>query len=279
MLSGRCKRDWDQMEDVAAGPLLVRRDGDIHFVTMNRPDRLNAIDASMHEALFELLPRVDRDESTKVMVLTGAGRGFCSGGDMKVAAARQGGENVRTVADLTRGRVLSAGRALIDMLLTLEKPSIAMVNGPAAGLGANLALLMDVAIMADSARIGDTHTKAGLVAGDGGAVIWPLLVGPNRAKEFLMLGRLLTGAEAAGIGLISRCVPAVDLEQEVRATAAEFAAMPQYAIRATKLAINRQISFMSHMILDTSLAYEHLSQRLPDREGAVAAFVEGRSDR
>jgi enoyl-CoA hydratase len=267
------------MEDVTAGPLLVRRDGVVHFVTMNRPERLNAIDAGMHDALLELLPRVDRDDRTKVMVLTGAGRGFCSGGDMKVAAARQRGENIRTVADASRGRVLSAGRALIDMLLTLEKPSIAMVNGPAAGLGANLALLMDVAIMADSARIGDTHTKAGLVAGDGGAVIWPLLVGPNRAKEFLMLGRLLMGAEAAAIGLVSRCVPGEKLEDEVRALASEFAAMPEYAIRATKRAVYRQIAYMSQMVLDTSLSYEHRSRDLPDRGDAVGAFFEGRSER
>jgi enoyl-CoA hydratase len=260
------------MEDVNTGPLLVRQQGPVHYVTMNRPERLNAIDAELHEALIQVLPRVDRDPNTSVMVLTGAGRGFCSGGDLKNAAARAKGESVRTVADLTAGRVLSAGYELLQVLLTLEKPSIAMINGPAAGLGANLALLMDVAIMSADASIGDTHTSAGLVAGDGGAVIWPLLIGPNRAKEFLMLGTMLSAHEAAAVGLVSRCVPGDELSSTVESLALEFAGRHQYAMRATKQAVNRQIAFMTHMILATSLAYERISAESPERRSAINDF-------
>lgn len=260
------------MDDITEGPLLVRRDGDIHFVTMNRPERLNAIDAAMHEALLEVLRRVDRDTSTKVLVLTGAGRGFCSGGDMKVTAAKHRGEDVRTVWDSAAGRIHAPGRELIHVLLSLEKPSIAMVNGPAAGLGANLALLMDISVMAEGARIGDTHVNAGLVAGDGGAVIWPLLVGPNRAKEYLMLGRLLGGREAEATGLVNYCVPDSELETKVRDLAQALAAQPEFASRATKLVINKQIEVAANTLLDTSLALEHISNSLGERRDAVARF-------
>jgi enoyl-CoA hydratase len=264
------------MDDITEGPVLVRRDGDLHWITLNRPNRLNAIDAAMHEALVDLLPRVDRDPQTKVMIMAGAGRGFCSGGDIKIAQAKLQGEDVRTVWDVGQGRINPPGRELIDILLRLEKPSVAMVNGPAAGLGANLALLMDSVVMAEDAVIGDTHVTAGLVAGDGAAVIWPLLVGPNRAKEFLMTGRLLTGPEAQQVGLVARCMPAGDLETVTRQVATEFARMPVYATRATKALVNKQLQLVAAQLMDTSLAYEHISHDLPDRPEAVRAFMASR---
>jgi enoyl-CoA hydratase len=250
----------------------------LHFVTLNRPGRLNAIDAAMHEALIQLLPRVDRDTRTKVMIVTGAGRGFCSGGDIKIAEAKLRGESVRTVWDDGQGRVHPPGRELVDILLKLEKPSVAMVNGPAAGLGANLALFMDSVVMAEDAVIGDTHVTAGLVAGDGGAVIWPLLVGPSRAKEFLMTGRLLTGTEAQRIGLVARSVPASELETVTQQVAEEFALLPAYAARATKALVNKYTLMLATQLMDTSLAYEHISHDLPERSAAVSAFMSGRPD-
>lgn len=266
------------MEDIDSGPILVRLDGDVHYVTLNRPETLNAISEDMYVGLLRILPQVDRAPESKVMVVTGAGRGFCSGGDIKIAREKRHRDGVHTVLDYDRGRVKSPGLEMIHMLLSLEKPSIAMVNGPAAGLGANLALLMDVAIMADEAVIGDTHVKAGLVAGDGGAVIWPLLVGPNRAKEFLMTGRLLTGQEAAQLGLVSRSVPRAELESQVKAMAEELAAIPAYAARATKVVINQSLMATTTLLLQTSLAYEQLSNKLPDREDAIITFTEKKAD-
>jgi enoyl-CoA hydratase len=262
------------VEDIDSGPILVRLDGDVHYVTLNRPDSLNAISEDMYVGLLRILPAVDRAPESKVMVVTGAGRGFCSGGDIKIAREKRARDRVTTVLDYERGRIKSPGLEMIHMLLSLEKPSIAMVNGPAAGLGANLALLMDIAVMADEAKIGDTHVKAGLVAGDGGAVIWPLLVGPNRAKEFLMTGRLLGGQEAERLGLVSKSVPRAELESEVKARAAELAALPVYAARATKVVINQSLMAATTLLLQTSLAYEQLSNKLPEREEAIVAFTE-----
>ena len=134
--------------------------------------------------------------------------------------------------------------------MAVETPIIAMVNGPAAGLGATIALYCDIVLMADEAMIGDRHVNVGLVAGDGGAVMWPLLVGPLRAKEMLMTGRMLTGTEAASMGLVNRSVPLERLRDVTMALANEIAAQPPYAARATKASVNRYVSWMNNLVLE-----------------------------
>lgn len=244
-------------------------EGGIAIVTLNRPDRLNAVSPEMHHDLQDLFTRIDADEDTRVVVLTGAGRGFCSGGDTKTMAERH--------ANATETlRVYSRGRHLIAGMLAVEKPLIAMVNGPAAGLGATIALFCDVVLMAESATIGDRHVNVGLVAGDGGAVIWPLLVGPLRAKELLMTGRMVSGEEAVGLGLVNRAVPAAELESETLALAQEIAAQPPYAVRATKASINRYVHFVNSHVLDASLAWERISMKTEDHQEALRARAERR---
>jgi len=245
-------------------------DGGIAIVTLNRPERLNAVSPEMHHDLQELFPAIDADEDTGVVVLTGAGRGFCSGGDTKTMATRH-----TSATDPLR--VYSRGRHLISGMLAVEKPLIAMVNGPAAGLGATIALFCDVVIMSDAATIGDRHVNVGLVAGDGGAVMWPLLVGPLRAKEFLMTGRMLSGEEAAGLGLVNRVIPAADLESETLSLAKEVASQPPYAVRATKASINRYVHFVNSHVLDASLAWERISMRTEDHQEALHARAERRA--
>jgi len=251
-------------------PVLLERRGAVHLITLNRPDRLNAIDPEMHELLEHTIREADRDDESRVIVITGAGRGFCAGGDVK------GMVGSTSFGKPGRKRVLTAGRDLIDVLVRTEKPIIAMVNGVAAGLGATIALFCDIQFMAEEAKIGDRHVNVGLVAGDGGAAIWPLLIGPSKAKLYLMTGRLIGGTEAAALGLVTRALPADRLEAEVFALADELATLPPYAVQATKASVNRAIAASVGTTLDVSLAYEHLSMHTVDHQEALRAWSEKR---
>jgi enoyl-CoA hydratase len=153
---------------------------------------------------------------------------------------------------------------------------IAQVNGVAVGLGATIALLSDIVLMADDAKIGDRHVNVGLVAGDGGAVIWPLLVGPAQAKLYLMTGRMIPAAEAERIGLIAKAVPVETLAAEVEKLVQELAALPPYAVQATKSAVNRAVAANAGTVLDVALAYEHLAMHTADHQEALAAWAEKR---
>jgi enoyl-CoA hydratase/carnithine racemase len=161
-------------------------------------------------------------------------------------------------------------------MLETEKPIIAQINGPAAGLGLVLALFCDCTIASEDAKLGDPHVSLGLVAGDGGAAILPLLVGPHVAKELLLTSRYLSGRQAADLGMINRAVPAEQLAAEVRELAAEIAAQPAYAARATKAVVNRYLRSAVHEALELSLAYEEVSRGLPAYPEAVARWREAR---
>jgi enoyl-CoA hydratase len=250
--------------------VLVEHAGDILVITLNRPDRLNAIDAAMQTELVRVFSSIDVDESNAVVV-TGAGRGFCAGGDVKSMRGR------RVTGSHRPAQVRSAGRRLVDAMLNVEKPMVAAVNGAAVGLGATIALLCDVVIMSEDAVIGDRHVNVGLVAGDGGPLLWPLLVGPMRAKELLMTGRLLKGAEAAAAGLVSRSVPAERVLDDAMTSATELAALPPYAVRATKSVVNRYMQWMAHEVIDVALAYEQISKASDDHQEALAARDEKRT--
>ena len=181
------------------------REGRVLHATFNRPDTLNAFNEELEADVARLFVEVATDEATAVLVLTGAGRAFSAGGDFE--------QMQRAIDDpdlFLKG--VSTGKRMLFSLLDCPKPVIAKVNGAAMGLGATIALFCDIIIAAEHAKIGDPHVKAGYVAGDGGAVIWPQLIGFARAKEYLMTGDALTGEEAARIGLINKAVSAANLE-------------------------------------------------------------------
>jgi enoyl-CoA hydratase len=250
--------------------VLYHVENNVGYVTLNRPEKLNAIDIETHLLLKDVLLKADDDPENRVVVITGAGRGFCSGGD----TGRMGGGSF---GKANRRAVMSPGRHLVDTIINMEKPTIAAVNGPAVGLGATIALLCDIVVMADEARIGDRHVNVGLVAGDGGAVIWPLLIGPAKAKEFMITGRLIHGPEAERIGLIARSVPQAELMSTVHELADEIAGLPPYAVQATKASVNKILEAVSGLVLDTSLAYEHLSMKTEDHQEALRARKEKRA--
>jgi enoyl-CoA hydratase/carnithine racemase len=223
----------------------------------------------MHSELSTIFDDLNSDAEVRVAVLTGAGRGFCSGGDF-------GSDRGQRPPPKTGLAMMQEARLIVDRLLDCEKPIVAAVNGAAVGLGATVALLCDVVVAARNARFGDTHVKMGITAGDGGAVIWPLLIGVNRAKQYLMTGDLLSAEEAYGLGLVNRVVDEGEALNEGLAFARRLAAGPPYAIQSTKVSVNKYIKAVSNLVLPFSLAVEEVSMTKADHAEAVRAFQEKR---
>jgi enoyl-CoA hydratase len=247
-------------------------DGRILRVTLNRPERLNALNAVMHEELRALFGRIEADAGVDVVVLTGAGKAFCVGADfdqMEANFARGGYPDGHP-------SLLGDAAAMARNILSVRQPMIAAVNGDAIGLGATLALFCDVTLMADTARIGDPHVKAGIVAGDGGPVLWPMLVGMNRAKEYLLTGDLLTATEADRIGLVNHVVARDALDEAAMNMARKLAAGPQIAIRFNKRLVNKELEEKVNKIYDLALALEAITFETADHHEAVRAFLEKR---
>ena len=252
--------------------ILVETANKVATITLNRPDRLNAVGGGMHEELEDVFAQLNFDAEVNAVILTGAGRAFCAGGDVSGMGSQEGSGDAPSM-QVTMGR---GPRRLIVNLLEVEAPVVVAMNGDAVGFGATLALFGDVIIAAETARIGDAHVRMGLVAGDGGAVIWPLLVGVHRAKEYLMTGDLISAPEAERIGLINHVVPADELLPKARALAERLAGGPTWAVRWTKASINKLVRERMNLILDTSLAYEALSLGTEDHKEAARAFMEKR---
>ena len=247
--------------------LALERADDVLLVTLNRPDKLNALHPPMHAELVELLQTVDHD-SSQVVVLTGAGRGFCAGGDVSTMPGAEGAETRR------ESELYLVSRPLVQALLSVEKPLIAMVNGPASGLGATIALFCDIVIASEAAHFSDSHVAVGLVAGDGGAVVWPLLIGVARAKEYLLTGQRMSAAEAERLGLVNHVVPPDDLRDQTLALAEKIAAHPTFAVRATKAAINRHLRQSFESAMDLGGAWQLISLKSDEHKAAVRAFAE-----
>lgn len=253
------------MELPTFSALLVERRGRILRIAFNRPDVLNAFGKVMHREFIDALHFAASDPGSDVIVLTGSGRAFSAGGDLQrmEECIADPSEFEREAADAKR---------IVYALLDIEKPVIARVNGHAVGLGATVALLCDVVFVGESAKIGDPHIKVGLVAGDGGAVIWPQLIGFARAKEYLMTGELLTARQAAEIGLVNHAVADDELDARVDAFCAKLLAGSTMAIRWTKTTVNIELKRIAHALMDPGIAYEALTQRSDDHRNAVAAM-------
>lgn len=244
------------------------REGKVLTVTLNRPDVLNAVNDKLHTELSTLFYDIATDPAD-IIILTGAGRAFCAGGDIDWM---QAGVDDPDSFDA----VVFEAKKIIFGLLDCEKPIICRLNGDAVGLGATIALFCDIIIAHEDARIGDPHVSVGLVAGDGGAVIWPQLIGYARAKEYLMTGKLMTAVDAVGMGMINHAVPGSELDEATARMANRLAAGAAKAIRWTKVSVNIGLKQLAHSIMDTSLAYESLSNRSKDHREAVNAFRDKR---
>jgi enoyl-CoA hydratase len=233
-------------------------------ITLDRPP-MNPIHYQLHAELARIWHDVQLDHDCDVVILTGAGEVFSAGGDIPMMQKRIDDPELFHRKNLEM-------KQMIFGLLDLEKPVIARINGDCIGLGATLALLCDILIAVDDARIGDPHVKMGYVAGDGGAVIWPQLIGFARAKEYLLTGELLEAREAERIGLINHAVPRAELDAKVNGLADKLAHGATKAIKWTKACINIPLRQLAHSIMDASLAYEAITNTSADHQEAVNAF-------
>ncbi|MEU9273113.1 enoyl-CoA hydratase/isomerase family protein [Streptomyces sp. NPDC048251] len=246
--------------------LQVTRDERIVTVTINRPEVRNALNGALHEELGDIFGDLNRDEACDVIVLTGAGKSFCAGGDISWMREQWQNMPMSTAANRT-------GRRIQQSMLDLEKPIIAKVRGHAVGLGCSLAVCCDFVYATPDAAFADPHVKVGLVAGDGGAVMWPQLVGYARARRYLLTGDSLTGAEAAEIGLITEAVPEAEIDAVVDAMARRMASGAIYAVRFTKAAINAGLKVTANPVMGVATYSENLSQFTNDNRAAADAFV------
>lgn len=250
--------------------IAVSREGRVLTLTLTGANPVNAVDGAMHHDLARVFFDAQDDPESDLVILTGAGRAFCAGGDTAWFRIQiEQPETFRAIGP--------EAKRIITSLLDLEKPILCRLNGAAAGLGATLALLCDVVIASEAAIIGDPHVKVGLVAGDGGAVIWPQLIGFARAKELLMTGDLLTARQALDIGLVNHVVSAAELDAKVAEVAGKILANPRWAVRWTKTIANIPLRTIAAQINDAAMGYEMLSNMTQDRREAVAAFLEKRA--
>lgn len=248
----------------------TERDGDLLIVTIDHPNsKMNAVDEQLHHDLWELFRMLAAERDARAIVLTGSGRAFSAGGDMTWFPQLRSPDRL----DALRRE----GKQLIWNLLDVEVPIVCALNGPAVGLGASVALLCDVIVMADTAAIIDPHVQVGLVAGDGGAAIWPLLVGPLAAKRHLMLGDPLGAHEALRLGVASEVCASDDVADVARRWAQRLAAQPPLAVQGTKIAVNAQIKQALLTSFDLSMALEMSCFHSADHAEAVSAFVDKRT--
>src|SRR5262247_662639 len=246
-----------------------RRDRGVVLVTINRPEVLNATNDRLHWELTQIWLTLDADDSARVAVVTGAGRAFSAGGDLDMVDA-----NSRDPKRLAR--TVREASDIVYNMINLDKPVISAINGVAVGAGLVVALMADISIMSETARITDGHTRLGVAAGDHAAILWPLLCGMAKAKYYLLTSDFIDGREAERIGLVSLCVPPADLMPKAFEVADRLACGSQISIQWTKRALNNWLR-QAGPIFDQSLALEMLSFSYPDVREGVKAIREKRA--
>ena len=243
--------------------LFERKKNGVVLITINRPEQLNATNARLHWELTQVWLTIDADPEARVAVITGAGKAFSAGGDLELVEEMAGNPEAAE-------RTMREASDLVYNLINLEKPVVSAINGVAVGAGLVVALLADVSIIAETARLTDGHTRLGVVAGDHAALIWPLLCGMAKARYYLLTSEFLDGREAERIGLVSLCVPREEVLGKASDVADKLATGSRNAVRWTKRALNNWLR-QAGPIFDQSLALEMLSFMGPDvREGARA---------
>jgi enoyl-CoA hydratase len=256
--------------------LIERKPNGVLLITINRPERLNSLTMPMFEMLSEIWVDVDRDPETRVAVITGAGRGFCTGMDV-----RQPDPSLDDAVAL-----METERRRIMALLNMDKPLISAINGPAVGWGLSMALLADISVAAEDAKLLDGHTRVGVVAGDHSSLIWPLLVGMAKTKYYQLTSASMTGAEAERMGLVSLVEPKDKVLPRALEIANELAMGSQQAIRWTKRSLN--MGWLTNALPQHELSAalevigfagaDYLESRQAFREGRAPQYPSARSD-
>jgi enoyl-CoA hydratase len=245
----------------------------VALVTIDRPEVLNATNNQLHRELTEIWPALDRDPDVRVAVVTGAGRAFSAGGDLADVEARSqlpAAERFEALVAL-----MKEAEQLVYTMVNCDKIIVSAINGVAVGAGLAVALLADISIIAEDARLTDGHLRLGVAAGDHACMVWPLLCGMAKAKYYLLTSDFLDGREAERIGLVSRAVPREQVLPEAMAIARRLAAGPQPALRFTKRALNQWLRLGGLASFDYSLALEMLGFYGPDAADGMAAIRAG----
>ena len=251
-------------------------------LTLNRPEMLNAFNQTMLSEMIAAFDEADADDDVRAIIVTGAGRGFCAGADFRYDQVRSG-EIAPEVAEEPAGTEFDEGKiphffikGLILGLQRLDKPTIAMVNGPAVGAGMDIALACDMRIGSENARFGMAFVKIGLIPGEGSTWTLPRIVGLGKAFELILTGDMIEAEEAYRIGLLNKLVPAARLEEETMALARRLAQGPPIAHRLDKLLIYDGMSTNLETALNLASACESIALRSEDHKEGILAFAQKR---
>ncbi len=250
------------------GLLIERREQGVLLITINRPEVLNATDAQLHNELSRVWLDVDADTQTRVVVVTGAGKAFSAGGDLEwISSMTQNYAGMK--------QAFKEAGDLVYGMTQCSKIIISAINGVAVGAGLAVALMADISIMAEEARITDGHVRLGVAAGDHANIIWPLLCGLAKAKYYLLTAEFIDGKTADQIGLVSKSVPLEELMDEAMRVALKISQGPVDATQWTKRSLNLWIN-QAAPAFDASLAFEMLNFMGPDATEGVSALMERR---
>ncbi|MFJ6371711.1 MULTISPECIES: enoyl-CoA hydratase/isomerase family protein [Streptomyces] len=254
--------------------VLHRTENNVSWITLNRPEAMNAVTWDQRERVIALLTEASADPAVRAVVVTATGKGFCAGADLRGSPGAPAGE--RVAGDVARMIRLGAQR-LITAVLDCEKPVVAAVNGTAAGIGAHLALACDLVIAAEAARFIEVFVRRGLVPDGGGAYLLPRLVGPQKAKELMFFGDAVPAVEAERLGLVNRVVPAEELEATAREWAERLAQGPTRALAMTKQLVNASLDGDRAAALAAEATAQEINMTTDDANEGVASFVERRT--
>ena len=245
---------------------------DIAVITLNRPERLNALTPAMREGILQAILAADSDPEVRVIVLTGAGRGFCSGGDVKAMNEARSSGAVNMLED----KISPVRDKAVMAMRNAKKPLIAAINGPAAGAGMNIALACDIRIMSKAAKMGQTFSRRGLHPDWGGTYFLPRMIGIARAAEMIWSGRMVSAEECLELGIVSKLSEPEDLMNDVLAMAKTFAEGPPIAIRLAKRAMYRNVDSSLQEALEFETFAQNVAAATRDAKEGIAAFVEKR---
>ena len=249
--------------------LKFERDGRVLKMSLNQPDKLNMLAGSSHTEFSKVFRDIAEDDDSDIVVLSGEGRVFSAGGDI---------EYMQFLHDNPKEfyRCVRESRNLVCSMIECDKIIIGKINGDAIGLGATVAVCCDMIFAADHVRFGDPHNNVGLTTGDGGAILWPQLMGFARAKHYLLTGEKFSAQDAKAMGMINDVVPKEELDAYVDTYVEKLARLPAQSLRWSKTTINTPLRQWAASMMDLGMAYENVAAQTVDHQEAINAFRDKR---